>query len=222
MDSQTARTLMVDGQVRPNKVTDPRIIAAMRRIAREEFVPPQLADLSYSDEDVPLGNGRYLMEPMVIARLVQMAAPRPDERVLVVAAGSGYGAAVIADCGAQVVALEEDPALLALARRALASQAPSVTLVEGKLIAAWLSAAPYDVILIEGAVEDIPPAIVAQLKPEAGRLVTVRVDGGHNSMARIGHGVLGERTAAGLSFQPIFDCAVPLLPAMRRAPGFVF
>ena len=222
MDTQAARTMMVDGQVRPNKVTDPRIIAAMRRIDREKFLPPQCAALAYTDEDIPLGGGRYLMEPMVIARLVQLAALRGNENVLVVAAGSGYGAAVIASCGARVTALEEDTALLSLARAALPAEAPTVKVVVGSVVDGWPSGAPYDVILIEGAVEEIPPAIADQLKREGGRLVTVRVGADRVGAARIGQAVLGEMTAAGLSLQPVFDCAVPLLPAMRRASGFVF
>jgi protein-L-isoaspartate(D-aspartate) O-methyltransferase len=217
-DMTAARGLMVDGQVRPNKVTDPRIIAAMRRIARERFVPPQVAALAYSDEDVPLGGGRFLTEPMVIARLVQIAAVRPGERALVVAAGSGYGAALLAACGAQVIALESDPALLALARAALVDEAPEVTLVEGALEAGWAAGAPYDLILIDGAVEDIPPAVIAQLRPTTGRLVTVRVAAGQAPS----QAVVGELTAAGLSLQPVFDCAIPLLLAFRKAAKFVF
>jgi protein-L-isoaspartate(D-aspartate) O-methyltransferase len=219
-----ARALMVDGQVRPNKVTDPRIIAAMRRIARERFVPPQAVPLAYSDEDVPLGGGRYLTEPMVIARLAQIAAVRADERVLVVAAGSGYGAALLAACGARVTALESDPALLALARAALADEAPGVTLVEGELAAGWAAGAPYDVILIDGAVEEIPQALIGQLRPAAGRLVTVRVAAGQAARtsggSRISQAVIGELSHAGLSLQPVFDCAIP--PAFRKAPKFVF
>ena len=109
-----ARNNMVDSQVRPNKVTDPRIIAAMRQLPRERFLPPGLAALAYADEDVPLGDGRVLMEPMVIARLVQLTAIAAGERALVVAAGTGYGAALLAACGARVTALEETAALLAM------------------------------------------------------------------------------------------------------------
>ena len=95
-----ARNHMVDGQVRPNKVVDARVIGAMRRLPRERFVPPELAGLAYIDEDVKFGNGRALVEPMVIARLVQLARVRPGDRALVVGAGAGYGAALIAACGA--------------------------------------------------------------------------------------------------------------------------
>ena len=113
-----ARNRMVDSQVRPNKVTDPRIIAAMRQLPRERFLPPHLAPLAYADEDVPLGEGRVLIEPTVIARLVQLTAVAAGERALVVAAGTGYGAALLAACGARVTALEEAAPLQA-------SRAPS-------------------------------------------------------------------------------------------------
>src|SRR5580698_4654527 len=142
MDIETARNNMVDSQVRPNKVVDPRIIDAMRQLPRELFVPPAMASLAYADDDVPLGGGRYLMEPMVIARLVQAATVRRGERALVVGAGCGYGAALLAALGAQVIALEQDAALLdraraALARAALPAIAFAVTLVNGPLAAGW-------------------------------------------------------------------------------------
>ena len=118
------RNRMVDSQVRPNKVTDPRIIAAMRQLPRERFLPPRLAPLAYADEDVPLGEGRVLIEPTVIARLVQLTAIAAGERALVVAAGTGYGAALLAACGARVTALEEAAPLQAVARAVLAELAP--------------------------------------------------------------------------------------------------
>ena len=154
-------------------MTDPRITGAMRRLPRERFLPAGLAALAYADEDVPLGNGRVLMQPMAIARLVQLAAPMPGERALVVAAGVGYGAALLAACGPRVTALEEDPALLALARHALTEVAPDVSVVSGPLSAGWPAGAPYDVILLEGAVQEIPPALAQQLRNDGGRLVTV-------------------------------------------------
>ena len=220
MDYAAARDHMVDGQVRPNKVIDPRIIRAMRSLPRERFVPPTLAARAYADEDVPLPAGRCLMEPMVIARLVQAIQVRGGEKGLVVAAGSGYGAALLAACGAVVTALEDDPALLALARAALPSLAPRVTLVDGPVPAGWTADAPYDFILIEGAVETIPDVLTAQLKPH-GRLVTVIAKPGHP-----GQGVLAEQVHDGaelrLRAQPFFDCATPLLPQLRPRPAFVF
>jgi protein-L-isoaspartate(D-aspartate) O-methyltransferase len=212
-----ARKRMVDSQIRPNKVTDPRILAAMRFLPRERFLPAHLDALAYSDEDVPLGHGRVLMEPMVLARLLQMAEPREGERALVVAAGTGYGAAVLSQCGPRVTAVEEDQALLALARDALAAEAPSVNLVTGKLDAGWPGGAPYDIIVIEGAVRDIPPAIAQQLRATGGRLVTVIAGPGRTNQA-----VLAEATSFGLRAQPVFDCATPALPSLRAAPEFVF
>ena len=216
-DFADARTRMVDSQVRPNKVNDPRILAAMRRIQRERFLPAALAARAYCDEDVPLGNGRVLTEPMAIARLIQLAAPVAGKTALVVAAGPGYSAAMLADCGVRVIALEEDPALLGLARAALAGEAPSVTLVAGRLAAGWPDQAPYDLIVIDGAVRDIPPAIAAQLRPGTGRLVTVLRAERHG-----GRAVLAEAGPAGLRAQAAFDCATPLIPSLVPAPGFVF
>ena len=212
-----ARSHMVDSQVRPNRVSDVRILDAMRRLPRERFLPPHLAALAYVDDDVPLGNGRVLVEPMVVARLVQLAAPMSGERALVVAAGSGYGAAVLSACGARVTALEEDPTLLGLARSALTATAPEVTIVSGPLGAGWPSGAPFDVILIEGAVATIPPSLAQQLQYDGGRLVAViRGDSG------VGQAVLAEPTPAGLRAQAIFDCATPSIPSLLPSPSFVF
>ena len=213
-----ARNRMVDSQIRPNKVTDPRITGAMRRLPREQFLPPGLRHLAYVDEDVQLGEGRVLMEPLVLARLIQLAVPTPGERALVVAAGLGYGAAVMAACGPRVTALEEDPRLLEQARGTLSALAPEINVVAGSLAEGWPSEAPYDVILIEGAVHAIPPAISKQLRIEGGRLVTVLRQGGH----RTGAAVLAEATPAGLRAQPMFDCYTPDLPSLRPAPVFEF
>ncbi len=213
-DYTEARNHMVDGQVRPNKVNDPRIVQAMRRLPRERFVPPGAAALAYSDEDVPLGGGRFLMEPMVIARLVQMLRVRAGERALVVAGGTGYGAALLAACGAQVTAIEDDPALLAIARSLLGEFAPDVVLRAGDTA----QGVPWDAILIEGAVRAIPPQIAAQLGPN-GRLATVVAPPAGN-----GYAVLAEPSSkpGELRAQPIFDCAIPLLPGFRPAPSFQF
>jgi protein-L-isoaspartate(D-aspartate) O-methyltransferase len=212
-----ARNHMVDSQVRPNKVTDPRILAAMRRLPRERFLRPDLAALAYADEDVKLGGGRVLMKPMAIARLVQLASVATGERALVVGAGTGYGAALLFACGVRVTALEEDASLLKLARPVLGEFAAGVSLVTGPLAAGWPPGAPYDVILIEGATRDIPQAIGEQLHKEIGRLVTVCITGGTGGQA-----VLAEATAAGLRTQPMFDCATAPLLGLMPTPGFVF
>ena len=211
---------MVDSQVRPDRIVDPRIIRAMRTLPRERFVPAARAAMAYIDEDVRLPGGRALMEPRVLAHLVQSARVRAGERVLVVGSGTGYGAAVLASLGAVVTALEEDEGLLAIARSVLPEVAPSVTIHVGPLTAGLPG--PWDVIMIEGAVNAIPPSIGATLNHQGGRLVTVLAQNGG-----IGKGVLAEPINPGapqvtLRAQPQFDCATPLLPAFKPAPVFQF
>jgi protein-L-isoaspartate(D-aspartate) O-methyltransferase len=212
-----ARNHMVDSQIRPNRVTDPRILAAMRRLPRERFLPPSAEALAYADEDVPLGNGRFMLEPMVLARLLQAATLRDNERVLVVGAGTGYGAAVLAACGCRVTALEDDAGLLAIANGILPVEAPSVTLVSGPLAAGWPAQGPYELILIEGAVPHIPPALAAQTHQESGRILAAICAPG-----RITQAVIGEATPAGLAVSPLFDCATAPLPSLRMVPAFAF
>lgn len=216
-DYTDARNNMVDSQVRPNKVIDPRIISTMRELPREQFVPPQMRDMAYIDEDVSIGHGRFLLEPMVIARLVQLLAPREGEQALVIACGSGYGAALLAACGARVTALEDDRDLLQMARTTLTQLASQVSVVSGPLEAGWPNGAPYDLILIEGAVQQIPRSLNEQLRADTGRLATVLKPG-----RGLGHAVLAEPTPVGLRPQPAFDCGTPLIPSLERRPGFVF
>jgi protein-L-isoaspartate(D-aspartate) O-methyltransferase len=219
-DFAAARDHMVDGQVRPNKVIDPRIIRAMRSLPRERFVPAHLASRAYADEDVKLPGGRALVEPMVIARLVQLLRVRDGERGLVIAAGSGYGSALLDACGGIVIALEDDPSLLAIARALLPSLAPRVTIVEGAVTGGWPQGAPYDFILIEGAVGVVPEILADQLTP-TGRLATVAA-----SASGQGRGVLAEAVHVGagirLRAQPMFDCATPMLPQFSPRPAFTF
>jgi protein-L-isoaspartate(D-aspartate) O-methyltransferase len=209
----------VDGQVRPNKVTDPRVLDAMRTLPRERFVPPALSALAYVDEDLPLGGGRVLMEPMVIARLVQLARARSGERVLVIAAGTGYGAALMAACGCTVTALEEDEALIAIAQPVLASVAPGIRIVRGDFASGLKRDAAWDIIMIEGAVAAIPPALAGQLTA-TGRVVTVLSTGGG------GRAVLAEPAGTPdsprLKLREVFDCNTPMLPSLRPAAAFVF
>ncbi len=220
-----ARNFMVDGQVRPNKVTDPRVIDAMRALPREEFVPAALSTLAYVDRALPLGNGRVMMEPMIIARLVQLARARPGDRALVVGAGTGYGAALLAACGASVTALEEDDALRSVATGALHRFAPDVRVVTGPLAQGLTVGAPWNLIMIEGGVSSIPDSFTAQIA-DGGRLVTVLVPRSGEGRNGLGHAVLaepaGEGAARRLRARDAFDCNTPLLPGFDRAPAFVF
>ena len=212
-DYDLARNLMVDGQLRPSKVNDRRILDAMRTLPREAYVPAAMAALAYIDSDIQLGGGRVLLKPLMLARLVQLAKPRSGEAALVVGAGCGYGSAILAACGVHVCGLEEDAALLDLARR---HPSPLVTLVQGPLADGHASGAPYDLVVIEGAVRDIPEAIGRQVSAN-GRLVTILSPEGGSSV-----GVLAEPSTGGLRAQAMFDAAAPLLPSLMPAPRFTF
>ena len=152
-----ARRNMVDGQVRTADVTDPRIISAMLDVPREAFLPPAKAALAYLDLDVPLGNGRCLMKPMVLAKLIHAADLAATDRVLDAGCVTGYAAAVLARIAGQVVALEQDAGLAQAARAAL-SPLPNVTVQSGPLTEGWPAGRPYDAILVEGATEFAPLA----------------------------------------------------------------
>ncbi len=212
-DFAAARNNMVDGQIRPNRVTDPRVLGAMRTLPREQFVPRSLASLAYVDEDLPLGDGRVLMEPLVIARLVQMARVRAGEQVLVVGAGTGYGAAVMAACGAQVTALEEDDALMAIALRVLPRVAPSVRLVEGRLAAGVPGGGPWDVDHDRGRGHRDPERYAAQLAP-GGRLVTVMAPTGRRGPGRAGRAGQARAARCGRA-----RCSIAPRPIARPSSG---
>ncbi len=214
---ETARTKMIDCQLRPNKVLDERILAAFGQVRRELFVPEQLRGVAYVDEDLPLGRGRYLMEPMVAGRLLQAAMPDRKDTALVVGAGVGYEAALLALLGRSVVALEDDAELARLGRAALVDhRIASVSYVEEPLPAGHRQRAPYDVILFDGAVAEIPSEIAAQLS-EGGRIAAVLRPG-----QGVGRATLTTRTGGVLAQRVIFDAATPLLPAFVPKPAFVF
>ena len=212
-----ARKRMVESQLRPSKVSDPRILEAMRNLPRERFLPSDLGALAYSDQNVALGKNRMLLQPVILARLVQAALPAMGEKALVVGAGTGYTAALLAALGCDVTALEEDGELADFGAPLLAGIAPSVTYVRGPLGSGWAAGAPYDVIVIDGAVPELPPVITMQLKRESGRLVTIV-----NGVRQTGYAVQAETTGAGVSARPLFDCLCPLLPAFEAVPAFEF
>jgi protein-L-isoaspartate(D-aspartate) O-methyltransferase len=214
-DSTLARHLMVDGQLRPSKVTDRRILDAMRTIKRETYVPAHLADLAYIDEDLQLGGGRVMLKPLVLARLLQLAKPRAGEAALLVGSGAGYGAAVLAACGVHVTALEQDRALFDLAC-ALPYDRSAITLVQGSLAEGYAAAAPYDLVVIEGAVPSIPETIGRQVAA-GGRLVVII-----SAPGAAGYAALAEPTTGGLRARAAFDANAPLLPGLAPSPAFTF
>jgi protein-L-isoaspartate(D-aspartate) O-methyltransferase len=210
-----ARNNMVDGQLRPSKVIDRRVLDAMRTLPREAFVPQSQRPLAYADVDVPIGNGRVLLAPLSLARLIQAADLPPAGKVLVL--GAGYAAAVFAAMGGAVVAVEQDPVLRDSAAAALRICGVSVTIVAGQFADGWAPDAPYDVIFVDGAVQELPD-LAAQLKPAPqGRLCAVLATGGRN-----GAGVVAEQAGGRLAQRILFDCKANLLPQLIKAPGFRF
>lgn len=217
VDFPALRTKMVDGQVRPNDVTDLRIIDAMGEVAREDFAPEDQKALAYLDRDLPLGDGRaarVLIQPMVLARLLQYASIKSTDKVLEVGTASGYGAAVMACLAGSVVALEQDPELATLARRRLAGLS-NVAVVEASLAKGVPDAAPFDVIIFNGAVATFPQAIAGQLA-KGGRLLLVE-EGGSVPWAK-----LYTRGDAGVSGRALFNASVPMLPGFEAAETFAF
>lgn len=219
-DFQLARTKMVENQVRANKVTDERLLKAMRAAPRERFVPAAKRGVAYADEDLPLGEGRWLMEPMLFARLAQLAEVGPDDLVLDVGAGLGYGAVVLGRLASAVVALEESEALAQAANDAIAgmdaADGDNVVVECGPLVDGWTAQAPYDVIFCEGGVEGRPDSLLEQLA-EGGRLVAMQRDGGG-----VQRGVVYRMRNGLTSMRSVFDGATPTLPGFARAPAFTF
>lgn len=217
IDYAAARLNMVESQLRTNKVTDEAVLDAFLSVPRERFVPPALHATAYVDDDIPLGGGRYLMEPMVLARLIQLAAVSRTDTVLEIGCGTGYGTAVLARLARGVVAVEPDPALAAQAAARLRELgAGNATVIEAQLPEGHVTRAPYGVILLEGAAARIPEAIGRQLA-EGGRLVAVMQERGG-----MGQAVLMTRINGVLSRRPAFDAAIPLLPGFQREASFVF
>jgi len=215
-DVAAARLQMVDTQLRPVSVSDPRILEAMRHMPRERFVPDSSRTIAYSDRNVPLGDERVLTEPRVVARLVQSLAPRRGERALVVGAATGYSACLLASLGLSVVALEQNERLAAMGRELLTELEPSVSWAAGPLAKGWSQAAPYDVILIDGGVVEIPAALGGQLAT-GGRVAGVLVRG-----ANLGAAFVAEASTGGLRARLQFDAATPLLPELAPPPHFDF
>ena len=202
-DFSLARRAMVDSQLRPEAVTDRGVLAAMGTVKRERFVPKAAKALAYFDRSLPLTGARSMMPPAALGRLLSELAPRRGERALVVGAGTGYSAALLAAIGLDVTAIEEDAGLAAAARAA------------GVDIARTDDGDPYDLILIDGAVEFISDALVARLV-EGGRLATALIDSGVSRL------VIGRASGGSLGLSTIVDAAVAPLPGFERPRAFTF
>lgn len=207
------RRAMVASQLRTTGVNDPRALAAMGAVPRERFVPPDKAGTAYVDALVPLSPTRDLNTPMSLGRLLTELAPQPGERAMVIGAATGYAAAVLARMVGSVVAVEEDADLLALARGNLTGS--QVKLVEGSLTEGHAAEAPYDLILIDGAVEAVPDAIIAQLA-DGGRLAAAILDQGVSRLS------IGRKAGEGFGMAAVSDWAAAALPGFAKPRTFHF
>ena len=215
-DNANARLNMVNSQLLTNKLTDDRITQALLAVPRENFVPKALRGVAYLDEDIALGDGRYLMEPMVFARMVQAAEIAPSDVVLDVACAGGYSTAVLAQLAGTVVGLEVDEAAVAAAEVQLAAlNVDNAAVVVGELKEGCAEQGPYDVIFVNGAVAQVPDAFAGQLA-EGGRIVVVERQG------PVSRAILYSNRDGLLSHRELFDVMIPVLPGFQMAEEFQF
>jgi protein-L-isoaspartate(D-aspartate) O-methyltransferase len=217
MDYAAARLNMVEGQIKPNRVTDFALLNAFANVPRELFVPKAMRGIAYVDEDIRIAPGRYLMEPMVLARLIEEAGIGHEDVVLDIGCATGYATAIMARLANTVVAVENDPALASEATDLLGRLGvDNAAVVEGALTQGYPGQAPYQAILINGAVARVPEVIANQLA-DGGRLVTVVSEPG-----RMGRAMLYQRVGNTVSHRVLFDAATPYLPGFEPQPAFEF
>jgi protein-L-isoaspartate(D-aspartate) O-methyltransferase len=217
MSYQLARTNMVESQVRTNKVTDPALIDALSSVPRELFVPAPMRGIAYVDEDLDLGGGRCLMEPMVLARLLQAAALQSSDRLLEIGCGTGYATAIAAHLAAHVLGIESVEAHVRQARELLGTlKLANAEILAGPLAAGAPVRGPFNAILLSGAVAAIPKPLTAQLA-DGGRLLAVI-----RRSAGLGQATLTLRTGDVFSSRILFDAATPMLPEFEPQESFVF
>ncbi|TWI33253.1 protein-L-isoaspartate O-methyltransferase family protein [Paracoccus sulfuroxidans] len=214
-DFAQRRTMMVDTQVRPNEVTSYPVIEAMLNVPREQFVPDARRDVAYAGENIDLRPGRVLLEPRTLGRMIEVLDLQNSDLVLHVGCGLGYSAAVMARIVEAVVAVEEDADMAADAQERLSAQEVyNVAVVHGPLNEGYAKQGPYDVILIEGAIEELPAALSDQLR-DGGRIVALFLEG-NLGVVRIGQKIDGR-----VNWRFAFNAAAPLLPGFARKMGFV-
>ena len=217
MDYARARLNMVENQLRPNRIDDPRLVSAMLEVPRERFVPKALAGVAHADEDLRLPDGRYLVEPLALARLIQAAQVTPQDVVLVLGCTTGYASAVLARLAATVILMVPDAAAAAKLEPLLDELGADnvVVTIGDDPTTGHPSQAPFDVILLTGSVDAVPPALIVQIG-EGGRLVAV-VAG-----ERVGRGVLFTRLHGVVGRRTLFDAQIPRLPGLPTPKTFAF
>ncbi len=219
VDYDRQRQNMIDGQVRPNKVTDERILAAMGVLPRENFVPGLAAASAYMDEDIAVAPGRYLLEPMIMARLMQALDIAADAKTLEIGCNTGYGTAVLLSLSKHVFAVDFDDGLLTKAAANLRALGLTASQVSSALAGGLPSHAPYDAIFVHGAVAEVPEAWGAQLA-EGGRMAVVVNEG--NRAATVGKARLYTRLNGALTYRELFDANVNTLPGFAPKQQFRF
>lgn len=218
-DFDTARQNMVDGQLRPTKVTDARILDAMSTLPRELFAEKTRQGIAYIDEDIEVAPGRYMIEPVVLARLVQALDVSDTDSVLVIGTGTGYDAALIGMLAGSVVAIESDPGLVETASMVINHLGiDNVAVVEAPLADGYPTQAPYDLVFFGGSVTEVPSGISDQVAP-GGRIAAV-VGGAENGI--LGRATIMTRVGTNLSQRAIFDAGTRPLPGFEYAAEFVF
>jgi protein-L-isoaspartate(D-aspartate) O-methyltransferase len=217
MDFDSAREIMVDSQIRPNDVTDPRIVSAFMKTPREVFVPNSRKGVAYSELEIETSPGRALWTPRDTAKLIKLADFRPTDLVLVIGAGAGYEAALISHLADTVIALEETAQLVdSMSQRFAAVGVDRAAPVEGPLAKGLPDQAPFDVIYVAGMIETMPDSWAAQVR-EGGRLVAVMADAGG-----VGRGKVFTKAGDTLAAREGFDAYPPRFSAFDRKPSFSF
>jgi protein-L-isoaspartate(D-aspartate) O-methyltransferase len=215
-DYARARSNMVQNQLRPNRVDDPNVLSAMAEVPRERFLPKALRSVAYADEDLPLPDGGWLIEPRVLARLIQAAEVRPGDVVLVIGCTTGYAGAVLSRLAGTVILVEPPSAAERVEALLDVVGIDNVVVVQSDDPASGHpSQAPFDAVLLVGSVPGVPPALLEQIA-ESGRIAAVIDDGrvGKATLFTKLHGVVGRRE--------ICDAQTPPCPWLRPSPGFAF
>ena len=213
-----SRKNMVDCQLRPNKVTDERVLTAFETLPREEFVPRNQRAIAYVDEDLPLPGARSMMEPMVLSRIVQALDVQQHHSVLVVGGSTGYATAIMACLADSVISIETRTQLVEKSQETLvACGLDNAVAIKGRLTDGFAKEAPYHRILIEGSVETVPDTLLDQLSAD-GMLAAIWRPADHP----VGVASIWTRAGTGFARKPLFDAQVPLLDEFRAKREFIF